>query len=120
MTSRSDEMRIGNRYLEVLISQHDPKGWLGMALRELAATRREWRPIETAPYGTSVLAWLHLPKNPIASAPVIAQRCYVERDDPESYSANIRQTVGCWWANGMYYPAGQVTHWMPLPAAPTP
>ena len=88
------------------------------ALRELAETRREWRPIETAPYATWVLAWLHLPKNPIASAPVVAQRCHVERDDPESYSLDIRQTVGCWWANGRYYPVGHVTHWMPLPAAP--
>ena len=86
--------------------------------RELAETRREWRPIETAPYATWVLAWLHLPKNPIASAPVVAQRCHVERDDPESYSLDIRQTVGCWWANGRYYPVGHVTHWMPLPAAP--
>lgn len=31
----------------------------------------DWQPIETAPYSTSVLAWLHLPKNPDASGPVI-------------------------------------------------
>jgi hypothetical protein len=76
-----------------------------------------WQPIETAPYETNVLAWLHLPKNPIASAWVIASRCFVEKDEPESYGVH-RRTVGCWWANGMYYPAGHVKAWMPLPPPP--
>lgn len=88
-----------------------------------AATARpapplDWQPIETAPYATFVLAWLYLPKNPPASGPVIAQRCYVQQDDPDTYPEAQRQTVGCWWANGMYYTAGHVTHWMPLPAPP--
>tara|TARA_R110000744_G_scaffold116415_3_gene217768 strand:+ start:243 stop:515 length:273 start_codon:yes stop_codon:yes gene_type:complete len=25
----------------------------------------------------------------------------------------------CWWSNGIYYDSWPVTHWMPLPAAPT-
>lgn len=78
-----------------------------------------WQPIEKAPYATPVLAWLHLPKNPIASALVIAQRCHVQKDDPADWAVNIRQTVGCWWANGRYYDAGHVTHWMPLPTPPS-
>ncbi len=73
-----------------------------------------WQAIETAPYATPVLAWLHLPKNPLASGHVIAERCYVQEDEPESYG-KYRRTVGCWWANGMYYTAGHVTRWMPLP-----
>lgn len=79
----------------------------------------EWQPIENepfAPYNQSVLAWLYLPKNPPASGCVIAQRCYVEEDEPEHWE--YRRTVGCWWANGRYYAAGHVTHWMPLPAPP--
>ena len=82
---------------------------------------RGWMPIETAPYGANVLAWLHLPKNPIASGPVVASRSFVEKDEPESYG-EFRQTVGCWWANGRYYhdgsDTGYMTHWMPLPDAP--
>lgn len=79
-----------------------------------------WQPIETAPYSTNVLAWLHLPKNPLADAHVIAQRLYVQEDEPESYGV-YRRTVGCWWvgSTGMYYPAGHVTHWMPLPEPPS-
>lgn len=77
----------------------------------------EWQPIETAPYATNVLAWLFLPKNPMASSHVIAQRVFVEEDESEIYG-EFRRTVGCWWANGMYYPAGYVTHWMPLPEPP--
>ena len=79
----------------------------------------EWRDIESAPYATSVLAWLYLPKNPIASAHVIAQRCIVEvEDDPAEYPEHQRRTVGCWWANGRYYPAGHITKWCPLPPPP--
>lgn len=78
-----------------------------------------WQPAEAAPYATPVLAWLYLPKNPIASGIVIAQRCYVQKDDPDTYPEHERQTVGCWWALGRYYAAGHVTHWMPLPEAPT-
>ena len=81
-----------------------------------------WRTIETAPYETPVLGFLYLPKNPIASSPVIATRCYVEADEPESYGSH-RRTVGCCWANGLYYrndPAeARVTHWMPLPEPPS-
>jgi len=82
-----------------------------------------WQPIETAPYGVFVLAWVFLPKNPAASACAIASLCYVEKDEPEEYG-EARMTVGCWWANGRYYRAnddrGYITHWMPLPAAPAP
>jgi hypothetical protein len=77
-----------------------------------------WQPIETAPYGKPVLAWLFLPKNPQASGCVIATRCYVERDDPPSYPEHERQTQGCWWANGRYYSARHVTRWKPLPTPP--
>jgi hypothetical protein len=81
----------------------------------------DWQPIESAPFSKWVLAWLHLPKNPPASGPVIAQRCFVTVDEsPEHHpTEHLRRTVGCWWANGMYYPAGHVTHWMPLPAPPS-
>ena len=89
------------------------------ALQVPATTDWAWQPADTAPYGTSVLAWLYLPKNPIASGIVIAQRPYVEKDEPETYG-QYRLTVGCWWANGHYYPVGHVTHWQPLPGGPTP
>ena len=77
-----------------------------------------WQPIEKAPYGRWLLVWLHLPKNPAASMPVIAQRVCIEQDEPESYGER-RRTVGCWWANGRYYAAGHVSHWMALPEAPS-
>jgi hypothetical protein len=77
----------------------------------------EWQPIETAPYGTRVLAWLYLPKNPRASAIVIGERVYVEKNEPESYG-EFRLTVGCWWVNSRYYEAGHVIRWMPLPPPP--
>ena len=81
----------------------------------------EWQPIETAPYATNVLVWIFLPKNPIASHYAIGSRCFVEKDEPESYG-EFRQTVGCWWANGRFYhnntDTGYVTHWMPLPDLP--
>ena len=81
----------------------------------------EWQPIETAPYTTNVLAWINLPKNPRASGVSVAQRVFLEIDDPDSYGVH-QGTVGCWWANGRYYHAGKdtgyVTHWMPLPEAP--
>lgn len=75
-------------------------------------------PVDTAPYSKPVLAWLYLPKNPIASAWTVAERCAVEKDEPENYG-EFRRTVGCWWANGMYYPAGYVRGWQPLPTPPT-
>ena len=77
-------------------------------------TMGEWQPIETASYSDWVLAWLHLPKNPSANGPVIAQRCFVEEDETPQHipDEHMRRTVGCWWANGRYYPAGHVTHWM--------
>jgi hypothetical protein len=78
-----------------------------------------WQDSSTAPYTTWVLAWLYLPKNPPASGPVIAQRCSeIEKDDPEGWEVEIRQTIGCWWANGRYYPTGMITHWMQLPEPP--
>ena len=85
----------------------------------------EWRKAEDAPYGTNVLAWIYLPKNPVASGYAIAQRCFVGMDEPESYG-EWRMTVGCWWANGRHYHApgkektdrGYITHWMPLPDPP--
>lgn len=84
----------------------------------------DWQPIETAPYSTGVLAWLHLPKNPDASGSVIGERCYVQKDEPKEYE-EMQQTVGCWWANGRYYHrqgykagGGYITHWMPLPEPP--
>lgn len=78
-----------------------------------------WKPHDTAPYQTWVLAWLYLPKNPIASGPVIGQRCYVEKDEPESYPDDVRRLVGDWWVNGRIYRAGHVTHWRDLPVPPT-
>lgn len=77
-----------------------------------------WKLHDTAPYQTWVLAWLYLSKNPIASGPVIAQRCYVEKDEPESYG-DLRRMVGDWWINGRYHRAGSVTHWRDLPLPPT-
>jgi hypothetical protein len=91
------------------------------ALAAIDAMQGEgWRDIASAPFSEWVLAWLHLPKNPPASGPVIAQRCFVTKDeDPEHHpTEHLRRTVGCWWANGMYYPAGHVTHWRPLPPPP--
>lgn len=76
-----------------------------------------WQPEETAPYATRVLVWLFLPKNPIASCIAIAEKPFVEHDEPESYG-KFRMTVGCWWSGGRYYTAGHVTHWMPLPEPP--
>lgn len=66
-----------------------------------------------------VLAWLYLPKNPPASGHAIAQYTACKKDEPESFG-RLRMTVDCWWANGLYYPRGHVTHWMPLPAPPVP
>lgn len=80
---------------------------------------REWLPIESAPYGVWVLAWLHLPKNPPASAPAIMQRCYVEEEDGPDIDVKWRRTFGCWWsACGLMYAEGHVTHWMDLPPPP--
>lgn len=91
-------------------------------LTEAAACIREmveWRPIETAPTQKTVLAWLHLPKNPGASGPVLAQRVYF---DGVPHEEDTRYQEGCWWANGRYYApkddGGYVTHWLPLPPAP--
>lgn len=79
----------------------------------------KWQPIETAPYSpTWVLAWLHLPKNPPASGPVIAQRCFVEPERAHPDEGLGAYEPDCWWANGRYYPPGHVTHWMPLPEPP--
>jgi hypothetical protein len=79
-----------------------------------------WRAIESAPYATWVLVWLHLPKNPPASSHMLAQRCFVQKDDPADRPEHERRTVGCWWtATARYYPAGHVTHWMPLPPPPS-
>ena len=80
----------------------------------------EWMPIESAPYATRVLAWLYLPKNPVASGPVVAEKPYCTQDEPEALGEH-QVTVGCWWANGRYYrqdDTGQITHWMPLPNPP--
>lgn len=81
----------------------------------------EWQANEAAPYEKTVLAWIYLPKNPEASGPAIASRCYVLEDEPEHYD-EMRRTVGCWWANGRYYHQGDdkgyVTHWQPLPPPP--
>jgi hypothetical protein len=82
-------------------------------------TKDDWQPIETAPYATPVLAWVFLPKNPPASACAVAQRCYVEKDDPPDYPEHERLTRGCWWANGRYYAEGHVKRWMPLPPEPS-
>lgn len=67
--------------------------------------------------GVWVLGWLFLPKNPPASGPVIGQYTGCERDEPESFG-RVRMTKDCWWANGIYYPRGHFTHWMPLPDPP--
>jgi len=92
------------------------------AITVLGSTAPEWQPVETAPYATTVLAWIYHPKNPIASGPAIAIRCFLEEDEPESYGEH-RMTVGCWWANNRYYHAGSdtgyVTHWMPIQRPPS-
>lgn len=90
-----------------------------IAKLKVQGERCEWQPIEVAPYGEWVLAWCYLPKNPIASGPVIAQRSWCEKDESDEISEPLRRTVGCWWANGMYYRAGHITHWMPLPMPPS-
>jgi hypothetical protein len=74
-----------------------------------------WQPIESAPRdGTMFLCW------------VSAVR-YGETDEGQQYQQDASQADFCWWRDGHGYfdPAcGQigdsqdVTHWMPLPAAP--
>ena len=106
MTSRSGETRISTerlRELALMSFTGDPAmdDDLYMALRELAATRREWQPIETAPKsGIGVLLW-------------------------QPWKSGRDCTVIGHYANGWvdrncddFKP--QPTHWMPLPAAPSP
>ena len=106
-------------------------GWEGMAAleRQLAAALRRLAEVEAANRwipcsermpdpNVWVLAWLYLPLNPPASSWVLAQLCYCREDEPESYG-DMRMTVNCWWANRRYYTAEHVTHWRPLPPAPT-
>lgn len=78
----------------------------------------EWQPIETAPEGRWIIGWLHLPKNPQASAPMVVKRLYAEnREVPAAEVVGGGEAT--WWAaNGMYYGPEHVTHWMPLPDAP--
>ncbi|RJR07934.1 hypothetical protein C4588_06195 [Candidatus Parcubacteria bacterium] len=78
-----------------------------------------WQPEETALYNIDYLAWLYLPKNPIASGICIAHKCCVKKDDPETYPEHLRKTVDCWWANGRYYEKGHITNWMSLPDPPS-
>lgn len=95
--------------------------WQIDRLIEIIDRRQGWQPVDTAPYGTQVLAWIYLPINPIASGPAIAVRQYLNEDEPEDYGV-YRRTIGCWWANSRFYHEGRntgyVTHWMPLPTAP--
>lgn len=78
----------------------------------------QWRPIETAPKdGSMFMCW------------IMGVR-YGETDEGQQYQEDISQVDFCWWrdnhGNGYFDPAcGQiadsqdVTHWMPLPAAPS-
>ena len=78
----------------------------------------EWQPIETAPKdGSMFLCW------------VSAERWSSEDGGGSVRSHDVSQVDFCWWrdnhGNGYFDPAcGQigdsqdVTHWMPLPAAP--
>ncbi len=81
----------------------------------------EWIPVDDSPYGTKVLVWVYLPKNPTASCYAVGERPYIQEDESEDYG-EFRLTVGCWWVNGRYYRKGEetgyVTHWMPLPPPP--
>lgn len=74
-----------------------------------------WQPIETAPRdGTLFLGW------------VGAERWRIPDGQCSSPAHDVSQVDFCWWREGGYFDnaSGQigdsqdVTHWMPLPAAP--
>lgn len=97
------------------MSESQPTDDLGPAFTSWLDSLDGWESIDRPPpFATWVLAWLHLPLNPLASMPVIAQRCYVERE----LAGEPDYVEGCWWANGRYYAPGYVTHWMSLPEPP--
>lgn len=78
----------------------------------------EWQLADQAPYAVKVLAWW-IPRdhpNRYAETCVIAERCDVVLPVEDIGHGAYEQ--GCWWANGRYYPAGYITHFIPLPAPP--
>ena len=82
-------------------------------------TVSEWTSIEDSlpVENVWVLAWIYLPKNPLASGPAIAQFTGCKEDEPESYG-EYRLTKDAWWANGIVYEKGHVIYWQPLPEPP--